>query len=459
MVRLSFLLLLCFLSSALKPDQVIHNDPKIVYLKRFVYKIEYKGNTKTSRKVLDNHITIKEGDIFDEKKLAESLEKLIDLGYFLDVNVSISFANNDKSKIIITFLVEEKSTLKTNLGIGYNEQIGLTGMSNINDNNLFGKGQEGNLGIIYGKNGHQFNLFWRDPDFLNMPINLAVMPYYLNQKLWQMNYNKNNQEHTDKSYEQDRSFKIQRYGFKVPISIQTAFEPMNLFISPRFENIKTFDMNKDLSEELWFEQGSDKLITYKIGLRYLTTSIKHSRYPSYVELSVENSSKELKSSYEFQRYTLKVSQQISITNSMYSRVSPRIGLIFGSPPFYEKYWLGGLDSIRGYQSGWVNDTGEGGTKYWTTGFELGYVFIENKKILKRMSIIPFFDIGKVWSTKINDITKDVKFGYGIGTTVDLGFTQFYVAPALNRERIFKLEIGFGKLEENSLPRGSIVEDY
>ena len=186
------------------------------------------------------------------------------------------------------------------------------------------------------------------------------------------------------------------------------------------------------------EQGSDKLITYKFGLRYLTNRTSNTRFPTYAEVSVENSPTDFKSAYEFHRYTMKLTQQFGLNNNVFFRFSPRLGLIFGNPPFYEKYWLGGIDSIRGYQTGWVNDRGEGGTKYWTGGFEVGYTIVRNKKVFRRITIVPFYDIGKAWSSEIYDAFYSLKWGYGLGATFDLHFTSIFIAPALNRERKFKV---------------------
>ncbi len=427
--------------------------PKSIYLKRTVHKIIIKGNKRTSSRVIRRIMTIKEGDLYDENKLAKDLDALMDTGYFQDVFPSVSYENGDKGKIILTLNIEERQTLSTNVGAGYDEQIGMMGILGYGDYNFLGNGQETEVDLIYGYKGQQFSMKWSESRLANLPLGLGVMPYYTSQKLWQENT-------CNEEADLGKSFRIQRYGFRLPITFLTALSnSFNVFITSRFENIKVYDIPKGVTLGLRSEQGSDKLITYKFGLRYLTNRTSSTRFPTYAEVSVENSPTDFKSAYEFHRYTIKLTQQFGLSKSVFFRFSPRLGLIFGNPPFYEKYWLGGIDSIRGYQTGWVNDKGEGGTKYWTGGFEVGYTIARDKKVFKRVTIVPFYDIGKAWSSELYDAFYSLKWGYGLGATFDLHFTSIFVAPALNRERKFKVELGFGRLEENSLPRGSIAGDF
>ena len=166
---------------------VLYAEPKTIYLRRTVHKIILKGNKKTSSRVIKSIMTIKQGDLFDENKLAKDLDALMDTGYFQDVFPSVSFENGDKGKIILTLNIEERRTFNTSIGAGYDEQIGMMGILGFGDYNFLGHGQETELDMIYGYRGQQFSIKWSEPRLADLPLGIGIMPYYTNQKLWQEN--------------------------------------------------------------------------------------------------------------------------------------------------------------------------------------------------------------------------------------------------------------------------------
>ena len=54
----------------------------------YVERINIKGNTKSSEKVLRRELRVAEGDLFTYQKLVRSRQRLFNLGYFDEVNVT-----------------------------------------------------------------------------------------------------------------------------------------------------------------------------------------------------------------------------------------------------------------------------------------------------------------------------------------------------------------------------------
>lgn len=105
----------------------------------------------------------------------------------------------------------------------------------------------------------------------------------------------------------------------------------------------------------------------------------------------------------------------------------RYGIISGTVPFFEQFFVGGSDSLRGY-----SDQRFWGKQQFVTSLEY------RLPIQKSFNIIPFVDYGGAWGGygTINDFTqfKDphFQFGYGVGIgfktplgaiRIDFGFNQ------------------------------------
>lgn len=105
----------------------------------------------------------------------------------------------------------------------------------------------------------------------------------------------------------------------------------------------------------------------------------------------------------------------------------RYGVISGTVPFFEQFFVGGSDSLRGY-----SDQRFWGKQQFVTSLEYRF------PIQKTFSLIPFVDYGGAWGgyDSINNFTqsRDPKFhlGYGVGIgfktplgaiRVDFGFNQ------------------------------------
>ncbi|MDR0548817.1 MAG: BamA/TamA family outer membrane protein, partial [Deltaproteobacteria bacterium] len=95
----------------------------------------------------------------------------------------------------------------------------------------------------------------------------------------------------------------------------------------------------------------------------------------------------------------------------YAKESKKDGL-----PVYEKYMLGGINSIRGYD--WYDvspkdpRTGEniGGEKMMVMNFELTFPLIKDSGLF----MVAFYDMGNVWSKEENYSFSNLKRSYGGG---------------------------------------------
>lgn len=117
---------------------VVNQTPKI-----YINKINISGNGRTKDEVLRRELRIREGDPYNLTHINRSKQRLMNLGFFEEVNFETNRISNDKIDLEIT--VTERKTGELNFGFGYSTVDRLNGNIGIRENNLFGTGQS--LGI------------------------------------------------------------------------------------------------------------------------------------------------------------------------------------------------------------------------------------------------------------------------------------------------------------------------
>lgn len=155
-----------------------------------VDKISFVGNRKTKDFVLKRSMTIKEGDLYDEKKIADDLKRLFSTQAFSDVRRVITASPDNPDKYNLTVEVDEKRTGAISLGGGLDTGTGLFGSVGYNDPNFLGRGQNVNAvaavgsGIINRNSetqakarNYQFEVGWSEPSLFQTNNSLSTSLY------------------------------------------------------------------------------------------------------------------------------------------------------------------------------------------------------------------------------------------------------------------------------------------
>ena len=106
----------------------------------YIDMIIVKGNKKTKDKVIRREVVIKEGELFDSRKLQLSREKVYNLGFFKQVNIDVRPGSREGYVNLIVD-VEEQPTGTISLGGGYGTTSGFSIFADVAENNLLGNGQ------------------------------------------------------------------------------------------------------------------------------------------------------------------------------------------------------------------------------------------------------------------------------------------------------------------------------
>lgn len=130
----------------------------------YIENIIIKGYSKTQEYVIRRELLVKEGQLFNSALVNRSREKLINLGYFREVNLQMRPGSaDDKMNLIID--VKEQPTGTISLGGGYGTQSGFSIFTEVGENNLNGTGQRISGRLEYGPLRRSVGLEWSDPWF------------------------------------------------------------------------------------------------------------------------------------------------------------------------------------------------------------------------------------------------------------------------------------------------------
>ncbi len=123
------------------------------------------GNTKTRDKVLRREFEIREGELYNETRKRESIDKVKRLGYFEEVNFN-SKTPIDKPDIQdLDVAVKERNTGSIQVGAGYSSFSAFVFNGQLQQTNLFGKGQKLGVTADLSKQTTVFKLSFTEPYF------------------------------------------------------------------------------------------------------------------------------------------------------------------------------------------------------------------------------------------------------------------------------------------------------
>lgn len=139
-------------------------------------RIEISGNTKTRDKVIRREIRLAEGDTFDSSKLRRSYERINNLQFFDTVEM-VPKPQYEEKIVDLDVKVKERPTGFLSVGGGYSSVDGFIATVDLTQGNLFGKGQYIKIKGELGGKSSFYELSFRDPYFLDTPYAFSTGIY------------------------------------------------------------------------------------------------------------------------------------------------------------------------------------------------------------------------------------------------------------------------------------------
>jgi len=378
----------------------------------FVDHVDVEGNRATKTYVIKREITQKEGTVFSSGKIRRSQEKIFNLGFIDDVSPVIN-PTEDPDKVDLVFDVAEGKPGMLTAGMGISSTDGLVGTLALSHMNLFGRAYRTSLSWNFGKRVQDYYLSWSTPWLGEHPTSLGLDVF--------------NTRHYKPYRDTISAYTERRTGGKVTLGPRFEEDKYKLTTAYTYEKVRITDVDELYRGEL--QEGTS--VTSSIFVEFARDTRDNVWDPTRgtrLSLGVEYAGGPLQGDVNYYKPTLSASYNLKLFSiddyPFVLAVGNRFGFVdrFGdtkSVPVYERYFLGGAETVRGYSNNGQIGPLNGGRVYDVMNIEFKFPLArERRRTIVQWAF--FFDIGNSWdgfdniSGRFGSRTKDLKTGAGFG---------------------------------------------
>jgi outer membrane protein insertion porin family len=404
--------------------------------KSFIERIEIRGNTRTKDKVIRRELAVSPGEVFDTVRVKISKQRLEGLQYFEPGRVDLRPEDTEppiSGRKDLVVGVEERNTGNLTLGAAFSSVDEIVGFAEFNQGNfdLFnpptfvGGGQKLRLRVAVGTVRQDYVATFIEPWFLGRKLQFTTEFYHR-----EANYQSLNDLYTES-----------RTGFSVGLSkalwsdfliggITYTLEDVGIKLN---ENLDVFDIQREVPVAIQNEVGHTLLSRLRGSLAFDTrNSVQLPNKGQRTEVTAEMVGGPLGGEREFYKLHLSTAWYFrGIGSGDVIEVVGRTGVAEGldgeEVPFYERYYLGGLYSLRGYKYRSVSPREEGisepigGDTYWFGSIEYSIpLFQQDRERGIGVRLAFFYDVGNV-ALDSYDYRSFTYFddNYGVGLRLNL----------------------------------------
>ncbi|MBO8142166.1 MAG: BamA/TamA family outer membrane protein [Firmicutes bacterium] len=348
-----------------------------------VAEIRLTGNEKTRDFVIEREITFEPGDQLRRDEVRRTIQRINMLGYFDDVSARF-YEVDDPDALGVEIAVQERKTGWASFGVGYSSQDGFIGFIEAQEDNLFGRGQQANVRLEFGKSRSLYDLGFYEPYFLGSRMSLGFNLY-----------NRSTQE----TFE-EREFTDHRVGGDVTVGHPLG-EYTRGFLRYKLENWTWTPVDSDDGES-----GATRSIT--LSTRTDTTDHPFSPTQGFRGgVSVEMAGGFLGGDTVFTKYKADVSNYTQVGSS---GQTVAVRLMYGQGhrlPDQEKFRVGGAETVRGYDYGaFVGD------RMMVLNAEYRFPIVD------AVQGVVFADVGRAFREDEAIHLGDLKSAVGVGVRLD-----------------------------------------
>ncbi len=404
--------------------------------KFYVESVKIEGNTKTKSIVIIRELVLSPGDVFDMVRMKASKMRLENTAFFEDVNLTPE-STNIPGRRNLKISLKEARTGNLSFGAGYSSLERATFFAELSQSNfdLFnrrsffqGAGEKFRLRFQIGSLSNEVILYFEEPYLFQKELAVGFTIY------------RTSSNYTSSFYEEIR------IGAEIFLR-KHLFEYVEGRLSYTDEQIDIANIDPSASPIIRSLAGKTR--TSKIGLQLLRDvrdKIVNTTRGNRIQVITEIAGGPLGGSNNYYRMEARGSQFIPVfkTQTQVLGLIARAGVIenFGKSddvPFYDRYFLGGPEDLRGFE---YRDVGPkdfsgiplGGKTY--SMFTAEYSF----DIVKPIRFAIFYDAGFV-NTKAYDFSPtsyNDDFGFGLrmfvaGAPLSLDFGIPLTADKINKK--------------------------
>ncbi len=402
------------------PDKLIVNITFSIDKRKQVYfeKIFISGNTITRDKVIRRELKVYEGELYSGKDLKFGIRNLYRLDYFEDIKINTPKGSAD-DQMILKIDVTEKPTGAFSFGAGYSTIDQIFATASISQKNLFGRGQTLELKGTVGGSSSVYTLSFIEPWLFDIPLT-AGFDIYNNQRTYK--------DGSEDYYTKDS------FGFRLKGGYP-VLDYTRVYLSYNYD-LADIDFDDDKREELERDEEYYRGVLELEGRKITHSVLGVLSYDSRDRMfnATEGSKHSVSVEYAGFGGDIAYTKYIGETGWYFPLFWKTVGFAHGETgyveenpdgllPDYERFKLGGPNSIRGFkwrdigpkraitlENGEEKELNIGGNKYIQFNIEYLIPLIEQAGLMG----VLFYDTGNAWEESDLIDLSDLREGAGFG---------------------------------------------
>ncbi|MFO0594239.1 MAG: outer membrane protein assembly factor BamA [Myxococcaceae bacterium] len=409
----------------------VQKGPKV-----YIERIDIVGNTKTRDKVIRRQLRVFEGELFSGTGMRRSKEKVTALGFFESVEVTHR-PGSDGEHVLVQVEVKEKSTGTFQVGLGFSNVESFIFTAQVAQQNFLGWGQSVSANMQLSGLRSFFQLSFFDPYFLDTNVIFSVDAYRT-----QLDY---------------FGFVRDAFGGSASLGYYVVPDEMSVNLGYTYENVNVQTGSQATGTPLagQYRSGSTSAVrlswTWDKRNNRLFASKGWLTFASVETAPFFLNAAEPSKKYDFNRYTAYHRMYFPLPLGAVFKFNAQIGYIQEhypgdadrQLPISELYFLGGINTIRGYPlrqvapsqlvgnavtpDSSVSALRVGGNKQFILNVELEIPLLEKVGIRG----VLFFDAGNAFGRNANffeipkgDALEPMKLPLGLLYSVGFGVRWF-----------------------------------
>jgi outer membrane protein insertion porin family len=371
-----------------------------------IERINIAGNPKTRDKVIRREMRITESGLYSATGMKRSKQNLMNLGFFEEANIATA-KGSASNKLNVNVDVKEKPTGTFSIGGGYSSLDGFIAQGSVQQANFLGLGLKANLSASLGGSSQTYALGLTDPYFMDTKWTLGGDIY------------RSEREYTD--YTRRLVGGDIKGGYPINDFLGTflmyKYEIKDIFkVTEAYQNLNTFDPGNypigETTTSSIYGSITRNTTDYRLDP---STGMINSFSTEYAGLGGDN---------KYARFITDNTYFHPLYTRLVASTKLTLGYIreVGQPiPIDEKFYLGGIYSLRGYRSRSVSPTTptnpavgtpvvyNGGNKEIIGNFELTLPLLSEVGLKG----VVFFDYGNSFNDK-STVFDTMLLSYGLG---------------------------------------------
>jgi len=344
-------------------------------------RITISGNTKTRDKVIRRELGFSEGELYNRGKLKTSYMNLNRLRYFEEVDFQTE-KGAEKDSMDVNIRVKERPTGMFSIGAGYSAVDAAVVSGQVVQSNLFGRGQSLGLNAALSARSSTYDLYFIEPWLFDIPL-------WSKYELW----------HLDRAYD---TYDLNSKGFGATLGYP-IWNRVTGYLGYRL-SMDTIN-NIATTASTYIKRQEGEITTSSMTATLVRDTTDDYMFPTTGtknSISVEHTGTILMGDTSYTKSIASSSWFYPLVSDVIFGIRGRAGYLLEHEgkdvPVYSRFYLGGINSIRG-----LKDVGPidpetkdviGGLTMLNFNAEIVFPLVKNAG----MKGVVFFDTGNAWES-------------------------------------------------------------